>query len=150
MEISLIPDEEKKDYIPLLLEGDEEESMIMRYLPRGALFVMRERETVLCAAAVTDESGGTAELKNISVAPEFRRRGYGRAMMEFLERLCRGRGFSELILGTGETPHTLGFYESCGFSVFRRERDFFTKNYSRPIIDGGVLLRDMIYLKKKL
>ena len=99
---------------------------------------------------MTDEGGGTAELKNISVAPEHQRRGHGRAMMEFIERHCRGRGFSELILGTGETPQTLGFYESCGYSVFRRERDFFTKNYSRPIIDNGVLLRDMIYLRKKL
>ena len=71
-------------------------------------------------------------------------------MMEFIERHCRERGFSELILGTGETPQTLGFYESCGYAVFRRERDFFTKNYSRPIIDNGVLLRDMIYLRKKL
>lgn len=34
--------------------------------------------------------------------------------------------------------------------MFRRERDVFTKNYSRPIIDGGVLLRDMIYLRKEL
>ena len=26
---------------------------------------------------------------------------------------------------------------------------FFTNNYSNPIIEEGVLLRDMIYLKKK-
>lgn len=142
--------EDKEKYIPLLLVGDEEEAMIMRYLSRGVLFVMRDGETALCAAVVTDEGGGTAELKNISVEPEFQRRGYGSAMMEFLESRCKGRGFSELILGTGETPQTLGFYESCGYSVFRRERDFFTKNYSRPIIDNGLLLRDMIYLRKKL
>lgn len=142
--------ENKEKYIPLLLIGDEEEAMIMRYLPRGALFVMREGDGAICAAVVTDEGGGTAELKNISVAPERQRRGYGRAMMKFIEGRCRGRGFSELILGTGETPQTLGFYESCGYSVFRRERDFFTNNYSRLIIDGGVLLRDMIYLRKKL
>ena len=131
--------EDKEKYIHLLLIGDEEEAMIMRYLPRGELFVMRDGENALCAAVVTDEGSGTAELKNISVAPEHQRRGH-----------CRGRGFSELILGTGETPQTLGFYESCGYSVFRRKRDFFTKNYSRPIIDNGVLLRDMIYLRKKL
>ena len=142
--------EDKEKYIPLLLVGDEEEAMIMRYLPRGELFVMRDGENALCAAVVTDEGSGTAELKNISVAPEHQRRGHGRAMMEFIERHCRGRGFFELILGTGETPQTLGFYESCGYSVFRRKRDFFTKNYSRPIIDNGVLLRDMIYLKKEL
>ncbi|HIT03152.1 MAG TPA: GNAT family N-acetyltransferase [Candidatus Caccocola faecipullorum] len=149
MEITEIS-EGKEKYIQLLLVGDEEEAMIMRYLPRGQLFVMRACGSVVCAAVVTDEGGGTAELKNISVEPEFQRRGYGSAMMEFLESRCKERGFSELILGTGETPHTLGFYESCGYSVYRRERDFFTKNYSRPIIDRGVLLRDMIYLKKKL
>ncbi len=142
--------EDKGNYLPLLLIGDEEEAMIMRYLTRGRLFVMSEGETALCAAVVTDEGGGTAELKNISVLPEFQRRGYGRAMIAFLERRCRERGFAELILGTGEVPWTLGFYENCGFSAFRRERDFFTKNYSRPIIDGGVLLRDMIYLRKEL
>ena len=63
---------------------------------------------------------------------------------------CEGGIESTVLDCTGETPQTLGFYESCGYSVFRRERDFFTKNYSRPIIDGGVLLRDMIYLRKKL
>ena len=68
--------EDKEKYIPLLLVGDEEEPMIMRYLPRGELFVMREGENALCAAVVTDEGGGTAELKNISVAPERQRRGY--------------------------------------------------------------------------
>lgn len=142
--------EDKENYLPLLLIGDEEEAMIMCYLTRGRLFVMSEGETALCAAVVTDEGGGTAELKSISVLPEFQRLGYGRAMIAFLERRCRERGFAELILGTGEVPWTLGFYESCGFSVFRRERDFFTKHYSRPIIDGGVLLRDMIYLRKEL
>lgn len=30
-----------------------------------------------------------------------------------------------------------------------RVPDFFTNNYSNPIIEDGVLLRDMIYLKKK-
>ncbi|OUO93690.1 GNAT family N-acetyltransferase [Cloacibacillus sp. An23] len=140
----------KEKYIPLLLIGDEEESMIARYLSRGELFVMGEGDTVICAAVVTDEGGGTAELKNISVYPEFQRRGYGRAMLGFLETCCKERGFSEFVMGTGETPQTLGFYESCGYSVYRRERDFFTKNYSRPIIDNGVLLRDMIYLKKAL
>lgn len=142
--------QDKEKYIPLLLVGDEEESMIARYLSRGELFVMREGENVICAAVVTDEGGGTAELKNISVEPEFQRRGHGRAMMQFIESYCKERGFSELILGTGETPQTLGFYESCGYSVYRRERDFFTKNYSRPIIDNGVLLRDMVYLRKEL
>ena len=50
--------EDKEKYIPLLLVGDEEEPMIMRYLPRGELFVMREGETALCAAVVTDEGDG--------------------------------------------------------------------------------------------
>lgn len=136
--------------MPLLLIGDEEESMIRRYLDRGRLFVMEDDGSAFCAAVVTDEGGGSAELKNISVLPGLWRRGYGRAMLEFLSCALKAQGFSELTAGTGETPHSAAFYESCGFCFFRREPDFFTKNYPRPIVDGGTLLRDMIYYRKSL
>ena len=49
----------KKRYLPLLLIGDEQESMIDRYLDRGEMFVMRNREDKPVAiAVVTDEGDG--------------------------------------------------------------------------------------------
>ena len=60
---------------------------------------------------------------------------------------CRGRGS---LRRTGESPLTLPFYEKCGFTVSHRIPDFFTKNYDHPIWEAGVLLKDMVYLRRKL
>ena len=43
---------------------------------------------------------------------------------------------------------TLDFYKSCGYSFSHRIPDFFTDNYDHPVIDGGIVLRDMVYMKK--
>ena len=83
----------KKRYLDLLLLGDEQESMIDRYLERGEMFVL-EDDGVKAVCVVTGESREVCELKNIA--------------------------------------------------------GFFTQNYDHPIIDNGVLLKDMIYLKRKI
>ena len=55
-----------------------------------------------------------------------------------------------LRVGTGETPSTLRFYAQCGFRPAGRIHDFFTRNYDHPIVEEGVLLRDMILLEQPL
>ena len=56
MIISLIT-VDKKRYLDLLLLGDEQESMIDRYLERGELFVL-EDNGVKAVCVVTDEGNG--------------------------------------------------------------------------------------------
>ena len=60
------------------------------------------------------------------------------------------KDFKYLILGTGENPKTLDFYKKRGFKEYKIVKNFFTENYSHPIYENGVQLRDMIYLKKHL
>lgn len=55
-----------------------------------------------------------------------------------------------MIVGTGDIPGVLAFYKSCGFEYSHCIKGFFTENYDHPIIDNGVLLKDMIYLKRKI
>lgn len=55
-----------------------------------------------------------------------------------------------LLVGTGETPSTLKFYERCGFAYSHRVPGFFTIHYDHPIVEEGVLLCDMVYLRKVL
>ena len=42
------------------------------------------------------------------------------------------------------------FYEKCGFEKSHIIKNFFIKNYDKPIIENGVQLVDMVYLKKNI
>lgn len=139
----------KKRYLPLLLLGDEQEDMIDRYLERGTMYALEEAGAVRAVCVVTDEGDGALELKNLAVAPDCQRRGYGRRMIEFLCETYQGR-YARLLVGTGDSPLTLPFYEACGFRRSHTAANFFLDNYDHPIFEGGVQLIDMIYLSKTL
>ena len=141
--------EDKRRFMPLLLLGDEQESMIERYIDRGRLFVIR-RDGITCAVCiVTDEGNFTLEIKNIAVLPSFQRQGFGRKLIGFIEKRFSG-AFLRLIAGTGDSPLTVPFYESCGFKRSRIIKNFFIDNYDHPIYEDGVQLCDMICFEKDL
>ena len=136
---------DKKRFLQLLRIGDESETMIDRYLQQGNLYagILDGIPITVCVALTIDDT--TVEIKNLAVCPDFQRRGFGRLMLEHVENVNPDKS---IILGTGETPSTLRFYEKCGYSYSHRVPDFFTNNYRNPIIEEGVTLREMIYLKK--
>jgi len=140
--------ENKRQYLPLLLLADEQEDMIDRYLDRGAMYALFD-DDLRAVCVVTDEGEGLLELKNLAVSPAHQKKGYGRAMLEFLQKEYRGK-FHTLQLGTGDTPQTVPFYEKCGFVRSHVVKNFFTDNYDHPIIECGILLADMVYFKKEL
>lgn len=138
-------DDNKNQYLALLLIGDESEPMIERYLDSGTLYVglLNGKPIAVCVAVNLDID--IVEIKNLAVEAEFRRKGFGRRMLEYAESQ---HPHKKIILGTGETPSTLRFYASCGYSYSHRIPNFFTDNYPAPIIEEGVTLCDMIYLEK--
>lgn len=144
-----IVETDKKRYLELLLLADEQESMIDRYLEKGNLYVWEIRNEVIAVAVVTQEGDGVVELKNLAVAPSFQRQGYGAKMVRFVEHMYAGNNHT-LLVGTGDSHATLTFYKKCGFAHSHIVKDFFTKYYDHPIIEDGVQLKDMVYLKKSL
>lgn len=92
--------ENKKNYIDLLLLGDEQESMIDRYLEQGKMYVLIDND-VKAQCVVTRESEEVAEIKNIAVKPEFQKMGYGRRMMDFIENMYKNE-VEYLLVGTGD------------------------------------------------
>lgn len=138
----------KKAYVDLLLLADEQEDMIDRYLERGTMYVL-EDDGVKAECVVTDKGGGILELKNIAVAPDCQGKGYGKALVNFLVRTYRAQ-YTVLQVGTGDSPSTIPFYESCGFRRHHLVKNFFTDHYDHPIYECGVQLVDMVYLKKEL
>lgn len=141
--------ENKERFVELLLIGDEQEDMVMKYLDRGELYVMYTENEAVAVCVLTDEGGGVCELKNIAVKPEYQRKGLGRQLLSYAEDICRER-FDRMILGTGDSPLTVPFYEKCGYIRTHTVKNFFIDNYDHPIFEAGVQLVDMVYFEKEL
>ena len=150
----------KKRFLDLLLLADEQEDMIDKYLPVGDLFALYDRELrsvdelkseddlrSVCVVVPVDSE--TCELKNIATYPQYQGKGYGRALISFISDFYKN-DYKTMLVGTGETPAILSFYESCGFVKSHRVKNFFTDHYEHPMFEGDIQLVDMIYLKKDL
>lgn len=106
--------QQKKQYLSLLLLADEQESMIDRYLEQGTMYVMQQEETVIGVCVVLPVSETELEVKNLAIAEKWQGNGYGRMFLEWSEKQYQGTA-EWLILGTGDSPKTIPFYEKCGF-----------------------------------
>ena len=147
MEIRMIR-ENRKQFLDLLLLADEQESMIDRYLDRGEMFALYDGD-LKSICVVTREDEATCELKSLATYEKYQRQGYARRLVRHILEYYKGT-CSDMIVGTGDSPWIIRFYEGCGFTYSHRVKDFFTDNYDHPIFDGEVQLTDMVYLKKSL
>jgi ribosomal protein S18 acetylase RimI-like enzyme len=139
--------ENKKRYLNLLLLADEQEDMIDRYLERGRMYVLVDGGEVRAECVVTDEGNNVLEIKNIATEISHQRKGYGKALIDFIIKEFSG-SYKILRVGTGDSPLTMPFYEKCGFKRAFSVKNFFTDNYDHPIYECGVQLVDMIYLER--
>lgn len=139
--------EDKENFMDILLIGDEEETMVCKYLDIGNLYALYDSGILksVCALIFADKT--TVEIKNLATWPKFQNQGCASFLLEFIFKKYEG---FDIILGTGENEKTLNFYKKRGFVEFSRIENFFIKNYPRPIIENGVQLKDMIYLRKKV
>ena len=147
IEIKII-NENKRDFMDLLLLGDEQESMVEKYIDQGVLFALYDHELKgICLVTFPEEK--TFEIKNVAVYPTEQRKGYGRILVEYALHYFRYSA-DTMLVGTGECDSTLNFYKSCGFQYSHRVENFFIDNYDHPIYENGIQLIDMVYLKKEL
>ena len=128
----------KKDYLPLLLLGDEQEDMIDRYLERGTLYALFIEDAARAVCVVTDEGNGVLEIKNIAVEPAFQKKGLGRALIAYIENAYR-QTHAVLQVGTGESPLTVPFYEKCGLKPQKFGMETIGVHVSNQIIDQADL-----------
>ena len=139
---------DKKRYLPLLILADEQEDMIDLYLEKGTMYILDD-DGIKAECVVTNEPDGIIEIKNIVTDPNYRRKGYGKKLIDFIAKQYSGQ-YSVLQVGTGDSPLTIPFYEKCGFERSHIVKDFFIDNYDHPIYECGKQLVDMVYLKRKI
>lgn len=138
----------KLNYMDLLLIGDEDINMIMKYIEKSNLYVLKLEEVIgLIALCEYDED--TIEIKNLAIKKEYQNLGYGKMLIDFIEKTFRNK-YNFIILGTGDSPLTIPFYTKLGFKRYEIIENYFLENYNHEIIENDVLLKDLIILKKKI
>ncbi len=147
MEIKVI-EENKKDFLDLLLLADEQEDMIDKYLDRGKLFALYDGG-LKSICVVTDEGNGSYELQNLATYEQFQGKGYGKSLVRHIRDYYKGKG-TTMLVGTGDVPWILSFYEGCGFVYSHRLKNYFLDHYDEPMFEEGVQLKDKVYLKMDL
>ncbi|AJH00978.1 GNAT family acetyltransferase [Clostridium beijerinckii] len=144
MEVKKIINDKKK-FLDLLMLADEQEDMIDRYLENGEMFALYDDDLKSICVVVKKDSN-ICELKNMATYEKYQGKGYGKKLIRYILDYYKGK-CTTMIVGTGDSNLTISFYENCGFRVSHRIKNFFTDNYDHPIIENGIQLVDMIYLK---
>jgi len=147
MEIKII-ENNKKDFLDLLLLADEQESMIDKYLAKGILFALYDNG-LKSICVVTDEGNGSYEIQNLATYQQFQGKGYGSHLVKHVCGCYKGKG-ATMLVGTGDVPWAVSFYERCGFVFSHRLKDYFLKHYDNPIFEAGIQLKDKVYFTMDL
>ena len=148
MKITKIEDNSKINFMELLLLADEDSKMIEKYLYRGDLFALYD-DDLKSVCVVTQESDDVCELKNIATYEKWHGKGYGSKLLDHVTSYYKGK-YATMLVGTGEVPRALQFYQKNGFNISHRIKDFFTDNYDHLMFEDGIQLVDMVYLSKSL
>jgi ribosomal protein S18 acetylase RimI-like enzyme len=140
---------DRERHLPLLLEADEAEEHIRRYLDRGQLFEIREADTLIGVAVLVDD-GDSVEIWNIALSEGHRGRGSGRRAIELIAERCREQGASRLTVGTSDCSlGTISFYRNVGFRFAGVRKGYFD-DYPVVVVENGIRARDMVMFEMEL
>lgn len=101
------------------LHGEPEEA-VRAYLDKGRVFVLDDGG-VKCVAVVLEWSAGECEVKNIITLPASRGKGYGRAMVRYLQNLFLAQHDSMYV---SAELKAIRFYQKCGFRYSHNVPEF--------------------------
>ncbi|MDR2009752.1 MAG: GNAT family N-acetyltransferase [Bacteroidales bacterium] len=135
----------------LLLLADETIEAINKYLFDSDVYIAKtEKETVgvFCLLAHDEE---TIEIMNIAVSLEMQNKGIGSHLMSEIEKIARKGKYKTIIVGTADCGFKqIHFYEKNGYSRYDLKKDFFLEKFGEPIFENGIMLKDMVMLRKKI
>ena len=92
--------------------------------PRGAIWLAWAGDEPIGCVALRPLPAGIGEVKRMYVAPAWRGRGVGRALLETLIEHARALGYVRLRLGTlADMTRAQALYQSLGFVPIARYRE---------------------------
>ena len=143
--------DELETLFPLLLLAEPSASALSWSLRNLSDTVYRmDVDGVLTGAATMRWRRDPCEMVELAVLPERQGEGLGKKFVAWLVAEARGRGKSEIIVGTSSTSAAnLIFYQKCGFRVDHVRQDYFWY-YDEPVYENGLAVRDMLVFRLDL
>lgn len=135
----------------LLLEADPSRRSIDSYLPRSDVFAAAADDEPVGIAVLLATRPETLEIVNVAVKEELRGNGIATRMLRHVIEAAKKKSAKTLEIGTGSIGfEQLYLYQKCGFRMVSIDQDFFVRHYPEPIIENGMVLRDMVRLSMDL
>lgn len=132
----------------LLLDADPSKKLVDEYLSKGILFGAFLEAELAGECILIFHNKINAEIINLAVSEKYRNRSIGKYLIEIAENHARLYGCKHIEIGTSEQLQK--YYEKAGYTYYKSIKNFFVKNYDFPVIDNGIVLKDMIKLTKEL
>ena len=137
--------------LELLLLADPSKEAIAKYLKKGDCFVAYGGNRIIGVYIMIPRSRGVLEIMNVAVAEDSQNKGVGKSLVLNAIKRARKEGAKKLLVGTGNSSlGQLAFYQKCGFRISKIKKDYFIKNYKKPIYENGIQCKDMIMLELAL
>ena len=131
----------------LLLLADSSRAIVEEYLKSGNVYVGEKSGKAIGVYVLMETKRVVVEIMNVAVHENFQGKGYGKQLIAHAINEASKRGYAQVEIGTGNTSiHQLKLYQQCGFRMTGIDFDYFTRNYDEPIVENGLLCRDMIRL----
>lgn len=141
-------EENKLDYMDLLVSADPEKDVVMQYIEKGDVFVLSNNGKALAEILITPVDSETCELKNIATVSDARGNGFAGMLIQYVFNEYKGK-YKRMIVGT--TENMIPFYVLNGFTkYYKTAKNFFVDNYKEEIWDGNLHCIDMYYYVKEL
>ncbi len=105
---------------------------------RETFLVLENGDKLVGTAAIKEEDKDTAFLRRLFVAPSFRKRGYGKSLIENAVKFCKQQHYKQIIFqGNEKMIAALRLCAKYGF-----------KEQEAAVIDNLAILRYVLFLEK--
>jgi ribosomal protein S18 acetylase RimI-like enzyme len=135
----------------LLLEADPSRAHVETYIDKAVVLGLFDATDIVAVVALLARSTETVEVMSIAVAPQHRGKGLGKKTLSAALERAQTLGARLVVVGTGNSSlDQLAFYQKAGFRMEAIERDYFVRHYPEPIVENGIVCRDMVRLSLEL
>lgn len=138
-------------HLELLLEADPSKDLVEEYLDRGTLWEATITGKIVGVIAIIPTRPETVEIVNLAVHEDYRGQGIAQELLNYILNEAKRSHYRTVEIGTGSTGMAqLYLYQKCGFRMISIDRDFFVRHYAEPIIENGLVLKDMVRLSQDI